>query len=122
MSKILTCLVLIGLMLAGCKKEENACSSNTTGNLPESGWTIPSERLMISQFPLDPIPSIDDPHFEALNDQNLTPDEMVYVYRHGNTVKVYPQNILWHHEIVNDHIDEHHFAVTFCPLTGSTLA
>ena len=33
--------------------------------------------------------------------------------------RAYPHNVLWWHEIANDHIDDFAFSITFCPLTGS---
>jgi hypothetical protein len=33
--------------------------------------------------------------------------------------RAYPHNILWWHEVANDHIGDRRFTVTFCPLTGS---
>ncbi len=36
--------------------------------------------------------------------------------------RAYPHNVLWWHEIANDHIADQRFSVTFCPLTGSGVA
>jgi len=122
MQKVLTYFLLAVIVLGACSKDENPPPVGQPNNGLETGWTVPVDQLVLSQLPPDRIPSIDDPHFESLNNHNLSPQEIAYVYRHGNTVKVYPQNILWHHEIVNDQNGDHHFAVTFCPLTGSAVA
>ena len=50
--------------------------------------------------------AIDQPFFQTIDHTNLKAEEIVFVYRHGETVKIYPQRILWDHEIVNDHIDD----------------
>lgn len=121
MGKIPIYMLLSGILLFGCSKEKNPPPGGEPVNELETGWTVPINQLVLSQLPPDRIPSIDAPHFEPLNNNNLEPDETVFVYRYGNTVKIYPQNIMWHHEIVNDHIGEHYFAVTFCPLTGSAI-
>jgi hypothetical protein len=57
-----------------------------------------------------------------LDNDNIENNETVYVYRWENTIKVYSQRILWGHEIVNDQIGNHHFAITYCPITGSAVA
>lgn len=46
---------------------------------------------------------------------------MIGVLREGQALAV-PHNILWFHEIVNFDRDGRSFAVTYCPLTGSSLA
>jgi len=122
MKKVLTYFLLAGVLFTACKKEAPPPRTTAPVNSLVSGWTVPINQLVLSQHPPDRIPSIDNPNFEPLDDHNLGPDETVYLYRHGNTVKVYPQNILWHHEIVNDQIDDQYFAVSFCPLTGSGVA
>ena len=122
MYKTVIVLFFAALLLASCTKEETHPKSQTSGNELENGWKVPVSKLILSQLPPDRIHSIDAPHFESLNGGNLRSSENVYVYRHGNTVKVYPQNIMGVHEIVNDRIGNHYFAVTFCPLTGSALA
>ena len=122
MYKTLTYLILATILLASCSEEKIHPKSNVSGNELENGWKVPISKLVLSHLPPDRISSIDAPHFELLANNSLKSDENVYVYRFGDTIKVYPQNVMGVHEIVNDHIGEHHFAVTFCPLTGSALA
>ncbi len=118
----ISCLVIVGLLLSACSKEELPPQNKQSGNELENGWSVPISKLVLSHLPPDRIPSIDAPHFELLANNSLKSDENVYVYRFGNTIKVYPQNVMGVHEIVNDRIGDHYFAVTFCPLTGSALA
>ena len=70
----------------------------------------------------DGIPAIDDPKF-------LPPDEADFL-RNGDLVismsvdgetRAYPLRILVWHEIVNDKIGEKAFAVTYCPLCGTSM-
>ncbi len=114
--------LLLVILLLGCSKDKIPPSTGNQYNDDENGWLVPLDQLLISQLPQDRIRSIDTPHFETLNSGNLEDNETVYVYRWGNTVKVYTQKILGGHEIVNDQIDDHHFAITYCPLTGSVVA
>lgn len=120
--KKISYLIVIGILFSACSKNEAPPNSLPTGNELESGWLVPINQLILSQLPPDRIHSIDAPHFETLSSENLRADETVYIYRFGDIVKIYPQRIMGVHEIVNDHIDDHHFAVTFCPLTGSAVA
>ena len=53
---------------------------------------------------------------------DIDPNETVYVYREGDTIKVYPQSVISGHEIVNDKIGDNYFAISYCPLTGSALS
>lgn len=122
MYKPLTYLLMIGILLSGCSKDKIPQPSSNPNNETETGWLVPVDQLLISQQPPDRIQSIDSPHFETLDNENIQNNEVVYVYRWENTVKVYTQNILWGHEIVNDQIGNHHFAISYCPITGSALA
>ena len=110
------------MLFSACSKDNIPPNNTKPGSELESGWLVPVDKLVLSQLPPDRIHSIDAPHFEPLAPDNLRPDESVYIYRYGSTVKVYPQSVMGVHEIVNDHIGDHYFAVTFCPLTGSALA
>ncbi len=122
MNKSLAYLLMCVILISGCSKEDIQRQSSGPVNEMETGWSVPLEQLLISQLPADRIQSIDSPHFETLHNSNLSSNEVVYVYRHGNTVKIYPQRILGGHEIVNDNIGNHYFAITYCPLTGSAVA
>ena len=40
----------------------------------------------------------------------------------GDRVLAIPHNILWWHEVMNLNLPEGNFAVTYCPLTGTSMA
>ena len=42
--------------------------------------------------------------------------------KEDNEVKIYPHPILDWHEIINDGIGDKKYALTYCPLTGTSLA
>lgn len=70
----------------------------------------------------DCIPAIDNPQFGSASEPGLTQDDdLVVGVRFGARARAYPVYILNHHEVVNDRIDNTHFAVTWCPLCGSAL-
>jgi len=70
--------------------------------------------------PKDGIPAIDDPQFVGADATDfLDPGDPVFGVARDGAVKAYPQKILVHHEICNDHLGETPVAVTYCPLTGT---
>lgn len=69
----------------------------------------------------DGIPAIDQPRFTNAKQARLEDgDPVVGLWRNGEA-KAYPQSILVWHEIVNDEIDGENVAVTYCPLTGTSV-
>ena len=89
------------------------------------GWSIPRDDVYIGA-PKEAIPSIDNPDFIRIEDNNGDPDnslrdrDLVVLVNINETLHVYPHNILNWHEIVNDEIDNTKFALIFCPLTGTS--
>lgn len=71
--------------------------------------------------PKDGIPAIDNPKFVSLEEYKRSDDVQAIVIEDGDTVKVYPYNILTWHEIVNDTVNGVPIAITFCPLCGSAV-
>ncbi len=102
---------------------------------PTDGAPRPSEPLacdLPTQFLIDSglgrggIPTLQNPEFVPVdpNPQNayLLPDDRVIgVMIDGEPVAV-PHNVLWYHEIVNLDRGSERIAVTYCPVTGSSLA
>ena len=82
--------------------------------------TVPVKRIMSGGPPKDGIPALTDPKQVAAGDANfLRPDDRVIGVVVEGTARAYPLGILGHHEIVNDHVGETPFAVTYCPLCDS---
>ncbi len=73
--------------------------------------------------PKDGIPPIDEPTFVSVAEAGfLNDDDVVFgLVRDGET-RAYPQLVLVWHEIVNDRFSDGPLSVTYCPLTGSTVA
>lgn len=92
--------------------------------LEKEGAKIPPGVLADGCTKKDCIPSIDDPVFESVveADEWLDDDHRVMILDHNGIVKIYPQNIMGWHEIVNDWFDNEAVAVTFCPLCGTATA
>ena len=72
----------------------------------------------------DGIPPIDAPKFVAADelDQLLKPQDRIFVLDYRGERRVYPQQVLVWHEIVNDVVAGDQLSVTYCPLTGSAVA
>ena len=72
---------------------------------------------------VDCIPSIDNPEFILVKENDFMNDDDVTMTVFYNGIrKVYPRKILQLHEIVNDYFADKPLAVTYCPLCGSAVA
>jgi hypothetical protein len=122
----LSCLGAVGLA-AGCSSEGTYSPEKNT-NVSRTASNPDLARLkenVVSGGPgKDGIPPIDEPKFvsAAEMDDQLKPNDKVFVLDYGGETKVYPQPVLVWHEIVNDEVAGEKLSVTYCPLTGSTVA
>lgn len=110
---------LIVILLFGCDKDEIMVD---TDKADIYGWLVPLNQLVINEDKLDNIQSIDHPVFFKSRDVLVGLDEEVLVYQSENQVKIYPVSTIWANEIVNDQNENHFFAISYCPLTGSGVA
>ncbi len=73
--------------------------------------------------PPDGIPSIDYPHFQAVDEVSWLDDrEPVLSLTVGGETRAYPIQVMTWHEIVNDTVGGVPVAVTYCPLCNSGVA
>ncbi len=73
----------------------------------------------------DGIPSLTNPAFVAAGDETtgyLLPTDRVIGFQFGEETLAIPHNILWWHEIINLDIQDAKVAITYCPLTGTSMA
>jgi hypothetical protein len=121
--QLLFAFVLI-VISTSCDKKEVAEISTTQGYNAAQGydWLVPMDNLIIHEGAHDRIQSIDAPLFVGARDVTMTPGEEVFVFQTKDQVRIYPVNVLWYHEIVNDQYGDDLFGVSFCPLTGSGIA
>ena len=91
---------------------------------PSNGdWLIPKEEVVDGGPPPDGIPSIDNPKFKPAHEITyVDSSRLVTAVRIGNKIKVYPHQVMDHHEIVNDNIGQIPYCLTYCPLTGTGIA
>ncbi|WP_205410844.1 DUF3179 domain-containing protein [Salaquimonas pukyongi] len=82
---------------------------------------IPLSEVVSGGPPKDGIPAIDDPKFVAAGEAELDDREPVIVFTHNEETKAYPLSVLMWHEIANDRVGGHPFAVTYCPLCNAAI-
>ncbi len=87
----------------------------------ENQWSIPEDQIVVGNE-IDLIPSIDDPKYVSVGEVNfLSDNDLVIGYKSREIMRAYPLRILNYHEIVNDDINGSKVAITYCPLTGTSL-
>ncbi len=107
------------LVLAGC-------DSGTTDDelVSADECIIPANQIVSGGVPKDGIPSLQNPTLVDATSGGadyLEPNSRVIgVIIDGQPVAV-PHNILWWHEIVNLDLNASQLAVSYCPLTGSSI-
>ena len=112
-----SCLVFLAFLLFGCNQEEPIVSANT-----QPTWLIPQEEVLDGGTGRDGIPSIDAPKFDQVSKVNPAfDDQLVIGYEHKGEIHGYPLPILDWHEVVNDEIVDLNIAITYCPLTGTSI-
>jgi hypothetical protein len=114
-------LLVPALLLFGCNDADGPASV-TPGELE---CTIPSGQIFDGGPGKDGIPALENPRLVGIESPELAylrdGDRVIGLLRNGQAIAV-PHNIGWWHEIVNLDIEGLQVAVTFCPLTGSSLA
>ena len=85
--------------------------------------TIPLGDIKSGGPPKDGIAAIDHPRFVSPENASsfMKPDDLVISFTYWGKTRAYPLRILNWHEIVNDSMDDLHFAVTYCPLCGTAM-
>jgi|AntRauTorckE6833_2_1112554.scaffolds.fasta_scaffold01912_5 hypothetical protein len=117
-------VIALGLTISCNTVDNNDQPTNNNNDLGIDGseWLIPKDEIIDGGPGQDGIPSIDDPKFiNAFEANFIDTDRLVLGIKIGNEVRLYPHQIMDWHEIVNDQIDDRHFALTYCPLTGTGI-
>ncbi len=106
--------ILFIVLLLGACKEEN--TSNLLGD-----WTVPKAEIF-DVLGKDGIPALENPKMINAEEATYLVDyDLVLGYKLGNDVRAYPHPILDWHEIINDEVNGHPIAITYCPLTGTGI-
>ena len=84
---------------------------------------VPLNEIVSGGPPRDGIPAIDLPKFDVVKDaQWLADEDRVLGIEIAGKVRAYPVRILNWHELVNDHVADQNFTISYCPLCGSGMA
>lgn len=103
-------------------------TENFTPEPIEADWTIPTKNVF-TVLGADGIPSIDNPKFEVYDERDfieagtyfIEDEDLVIGVTFDGITRIYPHSILNWHEIVNDQINDFHFSLSFCPITGTSV-
>ena len=101
--------------------DKNETITDTPGS--DLSWSISQDEVVNGGPGKDGIPSIDNPNFSDNSSATYMQDDdlIIGLYQDG-MLKGYPHPILDWHEIVNDKLGSHAYALTYCPLTGTGIA
>lgn len=115
-------LITIVLTVAACDAGTST-RSNDNQDFNLDNCTIPTDRLIDGGVGRNGIPSLQNPSRAKPDQANYLADSsrVIGLTLNGETVAV-PHNILWWHEIANLEVGGQKIAVSYCPLTGSSLA
>jgi hypothetical protein len=111
MQRILVCLIL--LLLSPAQPAAVPKSERELARI--------ADKLTETSTAYGSIPSLYRPRYLRVIDAALSlgKDEVVFVARLPGGVRIYPQRIMVWHEVINELIDDHAYAVTYCPISGS---
>jgi len=108
-------------ILYACEKDEIPSKTGSFIGL-NNQWDIPLYQVFDGGPGKDGIPALENPNLiNAAATSYLSDKNLVLGYKNGNEMIAYPHPILDWHEIINDKVNEHAFAVTYCPLTGTGI-
>lgn len=118
-------LGLILVALTGCDSGSVNNGSNLFENPSSDACEISTSSLVSGGVPKDGIPALTDPTFVDPGSSQASyldgSSRVIGLTVDGQAYAI-PHNILWHHEIANLNFESIQLAVTYCPLTGSSLA
>lgn len=89
---------------------------------PSRQWSISTQFVANGGPGKDGIPALENPAFGTVESATVEDSDLVLAVRSGDQVKVYPQDIMDWHEIVNEPEEPVPFALSYCPLTASAVA
>ncbi len=88
---------------------------------PKEYLSFIKNNLVSGGVPKDAIPAIDTPIYLTANKAKIDDNDQVFGIAYNSLIAAYPQDILYHHEIVNEKVNGEKLSLTYCPLTGSIV-
>jgi hypothetical protein len=111
-------IIIIFLTLACSKStsDDNIINSETTTSYE---WTVPLKDIIGT---LDPFPLMENPILNSIeNTEGLTDESTVIIVSFNGETNIYPLSFIHSFEVVNDHLSNFDFAISYCPITQSTI-
>lgn len=110
----------LALLLFGCDRGGGTLIEGL--DTSEDSCIIPTNLFADGGVGKDGIPSLENPVLVGADEVNYLNDgsRVIGLVVEGRAIAV-PHNILWWHEIANFDLGGQHLAVTYCPLTGSSM-
>jgi hypothetical protein len=114
-------------LYTGCDSTSSSDSNfrgSPGGLFGQTEWIVDRNEILDGGPGIDGIPSVDSPKFTIASDVPfLDNSRRVTGIRIRDELRAYPHQILDQHEIINDTFEGvKSVAITFCPLTGTSIA
>jgi hypothetical protein len=115
--KTLSILTLLTVFYS-CTNTDDSLNTFTQGEL-NYDWTVPKISI-VGKF--NPFTLAENPSFTKVKTiSNISDNELVALISINNEIRVYPYKYISFYECINDNINTHKFALTYCPRTQSTV-
>lgn len=121
-------LLAASILVGGCSgdgSDPRLTTAPQTDNEDTGFCSIPVDEIFDGGPGKDGIPALTDPEMVQAHEpgtEYLTPEDRVIGLVLDDQAVAVPHNVGWYHEIVNLNFGAHQVAITYCPLTGSSLA
>lgn len=122
--KISLIITAIFILFFTCGQDNDPTVVTPGGDTLFSGdWSIDKNKVKSGGPGVDGIPALENPNMITIQEATyLSDNDLVIGYKVGSDIRAYPHKILDWHEIINDEIGGQKVAITYCPLTGTTIA
>lgn len=109
-------LLLLGGLLTGGTAQARPQNLQELANI--------NKKLTESGIEYGQIPSLYRPRFDRMQDAGLSmnADDVVFVVILPDGPRIYPQKYLVWHQVINEVVDDHAYAITYSPITGGFAA
>lgn len=104
-------------ILNSCGSDDGEITLTPDNNKYE--WTIPKENLTGSFKPFSL--AINPVLIRASDVKSISDESLVAMVSFGDEIRVYPYKYISVYESVNDFFDDNNIAITYCPITKSSL-
>ena len=108
------------LFLFGCNSSSNEIESTSSNfNEQKYEWIVSKNHLTGSD---NPFPFVSNPTMNSIEDVvGLLDEDTVVLISFKNEIKAYPYKFISPYEVVNDHLENIKYAITYCPVTESGI-